>query len=34
VVLSLGNATASVVILCIALAGVWGMFATQGALLP
>jgi MFS transporter, MHS family, metabolite:H+ symporter len=33
-VLSLGNATASVVILCIALAGVWGMFATQGALLP
>ncbi|CAB3726404.1 Putative transporter YdfJ [Paraburkholderia sediminicola] len=33
-VLSLGNATASIAILCVALAGVWGMFATQGALLP
>jgi MHS family metabolite:H+ symporter-like MFS transporter len=33
-VLSLGSATASVVMLCVALAGVWGMFATQGALLP
>ncbi|MFM0071725.1 MFS transporter [Paraburkholderia sediminicola] len=33
-VLSLGNATASIAMLCVALAGVWGMFATQGALLP
>ncbi|POR50263.1 MHS family metabolite:H+ symporter-like MFS transporter [Paraburkholderia eburnea] len=33
-VLSLGNATASIVMLCVTLAGVWGMFATQGALLP
>ena len=33
-VLSLGNATASVAMLCVALVGVWGMFATQGALLP
>ncbi|HKR40978.1 MAG TPA: MFS transporter [Paraburkholderia sp.] len=33
-VLSLGNAAASITMLCIALAGVWGMFATQGALLP
>ncbi|MFD1559669.1 MFS transporter [Paraburkholderia silviterrae] len=33
-VLSLGNATASIVMLCVTLAGVWGMFATQGAMLP
>ncbi|SAL06579.1 major facilitator transporter [Caballeronia calidae] len=33
-VLSQGNATASIAMLCVALAGVWGMFATQGALLP
>jgi MHS family metabolite:H+ symporter-like MFS transporter len=33
-VLSKGNATASISALCIALVGVWGMFATQGALLP
>jgi MFS transporter, MHS family, metabolite:H+ symporter len=33
-VLSLGNGTASIVMLCVTLAGVWGMFATQGALLP
>ncbi|CAB3788219.1 Putative transporter YdfJ [Paraburkholderia caffeinitolerans] len=33
-VLSLGNATASIAMLCVTLAGVWGMFATQGALLP
>ncbi|MFC5430846.1 MFS transporter [Paraburkholderia denitrificans] len=33
-VLSLGNATASITMLCVTLAGVWGMFATQGALLP
>ena len=33
-VLSLGNAAASIAMLCVALAGVWGMFATQGALLP
>jgi MHS family metabolite:H+ symporter-like MFS transporter len=33
-VLSQGNAAASIAMLCVALAGVWGMFATQGALLP
>ncbi|MEM5313852.1 MFS transporter [Paraburkholderia sp. JHI869] len=33
-VLSQGNAAASIAMLCAALAGVWGMFATQGALLP
>jgi MFS transporter, MHS family, metabolite:H+ symporter len=33
-VLSQGNAKASIAMLCVALAGVWGMFATQGALLP
>jgi MHS family metabolite:H+ symporter-like MFS transporter len=33
-VLSLGSPTASITMLCVALAGVWGMFATQGALLP
>ncbi|HTT12085.1 MAG TPA: MFS transporter [Burkholderiaceae bacterium] len=33
-VLSRGDATSSIAVLCIALAGVWGMFATQGALLP
>jgi MHS family metabolite:H+ symporter-like MFS transporter len=33
-VLSKGDATASITALCIALIGVWGMFATQGALLP
>ncbi|WP_293039924.1 MFS transporter [Paraburkholderia sp.] len=33
-VLSLGNAAASITMLCVTLAGVWGMFATQGALLP
>jgi MHS family metabolite:H+ symporter-like MFS transporter len=33
-VLSQGNSVASIAMLCIALAGVWGMFATQGALLP
>lgn len=33
-VLSLGNASASIAMLCVTLAGVWGMFATQGALLP
>ncbi|SAL25534.1 MFS transporter [Caballeronia humi] len=33
-ILSQGNATASIAMLCVALAGVWGMFATQGALLP
>ena len=33
-VLSKGDAIASISALCIALIGVWGMFATQGALLP
>ncbi|HWT38682.1 MAG TPA: MFS transporter, partial [Paraburkholderia sp.] len=33
-VLSLGSPAASIAMLCVALAGVWGMFATQGALLP
>jgi MHS family metabolite:H+ symporter-like MFS transporter len=33
-VLSRGDATSSIAMLCVALAGVWGMFATQGALLP
>lgn len=33
-VLSQGHATASIAALCIGLVGVWGMFATQGALLP
>ncbi|MFM0342001.1 MFS transporter [Paraburkholderia fungorum] len=33
-VLSQGNAAMSITMLCVALAGVWGMFATQGALLP
>jgi MHS family metabolite:H+ symporter-like MFS transporter len=33
-VLSQGNAASSIAMLCVALAGVWGMFATQGALLP
>ena len=33
-ILSQGNSTMSIAMLCIALVGVWGMFATQGALLP
>lgn len=33
-VLSQGNQVASVLAVCLALVAVWGMFATQGALLP
>jgi MFS transporter, MHS family, metabolite:H+ symporter len=33
-VLSQGDQTASVLAVCLALVAVWGMFATQGALLP
>jgi MFS transporter, MHS family, metabolite:H+ symporter len=33
-VLSQGDAVMSIAALCVALIGVWGMFATQGALLP
>lgn len=33
-VLSKGHADASIAMLCVALAGVWGMFATQGAMFP
>ncbi|MDW3682422.1 MFS transporter [Cupriavidus sp. CV2] len=33
-IFSQGNATASIVTLSVSLIGVWGMFATQGALLP
>jgi MHS family metabolite:H+ symporter-like MFS transporter len=33
-ILSKGDAVASITMLCVALIGVWGMFATQGALLP
>ena len=32
--LSLGNETLSIVAVAVALVAVWGMFATQGALLP
>jgi MFS transporter, MHS family, metabolite:H+ symporter len=33
-VLSLGNQVLSIAAVCVALVSVWGMFATQGALLP
>jgi MHS family metabolite:H+ symporter-like MFS transporter len=33
-IFSQGNATASIVTLSVSLIGVWGMFATQGAMLP